>query len=438
MVDVPVSYTHLDVYKRQRVQSEHPNSSLYTYEGTMTLNGSTFPLSPDQMLLRGATLRNTAWIFGLIVFTGHETKLMRNATATPIKRTAVERVINMQILALFGVLIVLALISSTGNVIMTKRDSAHLGYLYIEGTNKAGLFFKDILTFWILFSNLVPISLFVTVEMIKYYQAYMIGSDLDLYHEESDTPTVVRTSSLVEELGQIEYIFSDKTGTLTRNVMEFKSVSIAGRCYIETIPEDRRATVEDGIEIGFHSFESLKDKMTDPEDDEAGIVIEFLTLLATCHTVIPETQSDGTIKYQAASPDEGALVQGAADLGFRFDIRRPNSVSISTPFSEQLEYQLLNICEFNSTRKRMSAIFRMPDGSIKLFCKGADTVILERLDSEFNPYVQSTLRHLEDYAAEGLRTLCIASRTIPEKEYEEWSKIYEAASTTMKLSLIHI
>lgn len=415
-----------------RVQSEHPNSSLYTYEGTMTLNGSTFPLSPDQMLLRGATLRNTAWIFGLIVFTGHETKLMRNATATPIKRTAVERVINMQILALFGVLIVLALISSTGNVIMTKRDSAHLGYLYIEGTNKAGLFFKDILTFWILFSNLVPISLFVTVEMIKYYQAYMIGSDLDLYHEESDTPTVVRTSSLVEELGQIEYIFSDKTGTLTRNVMEFKSVSIAGRCYIETIPEDRRATVEDGIEIGFHSFESLKDKMTDPEDDEAGIVIEFLTLLATCHTVIPETQSDGTIKYQAASPDEGALVQGAADLGFRFDIRRPNSVSISTPFSEQLEYQLLNICEFNSTRKRMSAIFRMPDGSIKLFCKGADTVILERLDSEFNPYVQSTLRHLEDYAAEGLRTLCIASRTIPEKEYEEWSKIYEAASTTMK------
>ena len=124
----------------------------------------------------------------------------------------------------------MALISSIGNVIQTTASAKHLSYLYLEGTSKVGLFFKDILTFWILFSNLVPISLFVTVEMIKYYQAYMIASDLDLYHEETDTPTVVRTSSLVEELGQIEYIFSDKTGTLTRNVMEFKSCSIAGRC----------------------------------------------------------------------------------------------------------------------------------------------------------------------------------------------------------------
>lgn len=77
--------------------------------------------------------------------------------------------------------------------------------------------------------------MFVTVELIKYYQAFMIGSDLDMYYEETDTPTGVRTSSLVEELGQIDYIFSDKTGTLTRNVMEFKSCSIGGRCYIEEI-----------------------------------------------------------------------------------------------------------------------------------------------------------------------------------------------------------
>lgn len=414
-----------------KILSEQPNSSLYTYEGTLQLEGKDIPLSPEQMILRGATLRNTAWVLGVVIFTGHETKLMRNATATPIKRTAVERVINMQILALFGVLIVLSLVSSLGNVIMMTKDSDHLSYLYIKGTNKVGLFFKDILTFWILFSNLVPISLFVTVEMIKYYQAYMIGSDIDLYHEESDTPTIVRTSSLVEELGQIEYIFSDKTGTLTRNVMEFKSCSIAGSCYIENIPEDRQATMEDGIEVGFRKFTELKERIEDPNDDEAGVFTEFLTLLSICHTVIPEVQSDGSIKYQAASPDEGALVQGAADLGFKFDIRRPSSVSIKTALGERLEYQLLNICEFNSTRKRMSAIFKMPDGTIKLFCKGADTVILERLDPEFNPYTHATLRHLEDYAAEGLRTLCIASRTIPKEEYLKWNKIYETASTTM-------
>lgn len=414
-----------------KVLSEQPNSSLYTYEGTLTLNGQDIPLSPEQMILRGATLRNTGWIFGLVIFTGHETKLMRNATATPIKRTAVERIINKQIIALFGVLIVLILISSIGNVIMTS-SSKHLSYLYLEGTNKAALFFKDFLTYWILFSNLVPISLFVTVELIKYYQAYMIGSDLELYYEETDTPTVVRTSSLVEELGQIEYIFSDKTGTLTRNIMEFKSCSIAGRCYIGNIPEDRKATIEDGVEVGYRSFEDMKTRLRDTAESESETINDFLTLLATCHTVIPEFQSDGAIKYQAASPDEGALVQGSADLGYKFIIRKPSSITILIEETgEEQEYELLNICEFNSTRKRMSAIFRTPDGSIKLFCKGADTVILERLDPETNIYVDSTMRHLEEYASAGLRTLCLATRDVPEEEYQAWKKIYDKASTTL-------
>lgn len=414
-----------------KILSEQPNSSLYTYEGTMELGTQKIPLSPEQMILRGATLRNTAWITGLAIFTGHETKLMRNATATPIKRTAVERVINMQIIALFGVLIVLILISSIGNVIMSSA-SKHLSYLYLEGTSKVGLFFKDFLTFWILFSNLVPISLFVTVELIKYYQAFMIGSDLELYYEETDTPTVVRTSSLVEELGQIEYIFSDKTGTLTRNIMEFKSCSIAGHCYIGSIPEDKKATMEDGIEIGYRSFDDMRTRLTSADDiDEANTINIFLTLLAICHTVIPENLGNGQIKYQAASPDEGALVQGASDLGYKFIIRKPHSVTIELESGENREFELLNVCEFNSTRKRMSAIFRFPDGSIKLLCKGADTVIIERL-GENNMYVEPTTRHLEDYASEGLRTLCLAYRDISEDEYNQWKVKYDEAATTME------
>lgn len=421
-----VSPTDL-IAMRGKVLSEQPNSSLYTYEGNLNLYNKEYPLSPDQMLLRGATLRNTGWIHGVVIFTGHETKLMRNATATPIKRTAVERIINLQIIALFIMLIVLSLISSIGNVVKLSADASTLGYLMLENRNKYGLFFKDLLTYWILFSNLVPISLFVTVEIIKYYQAYMIASDLDLYHEETDTPTVVRTSSLVEELGQIEYIFSDKTGTLTRNIMEFKSCSIAGKCYIGEIPEDKEAKMIDGIEVGFHTFQKLYDNLA--TGDDANIIDEFLTLLATCHTVIPEFQADGSIKYQAASPDEGALVQGGADLGYKFTIRKPKFITVEIN-GQSKEYELLNVCEFNSTRKRMSAILRFPDGSIRLFCKGADTVILERLNDD-NPYITATTRHLEDYAAEGLRTLCIATRTIPNKEYDEWIKIYNNAATDL-------
>ncbi|GEQ71218.1 hypothetical protein JCM33374_g4899 [Metschnikowia sp. JCM 33374] len=427
----------LDEMARCEILSEQPNSSLYTYEGTLKNFRGTgkIPFSPQQLLLRGATLRNTQWIQGVVIFTGHETKLMRNATAAPIKRTDVERIINLQTLALFGILILLSLVSSVGNVIKTKVDEHNLSYLYLEGTSMVRLFFKDILTFWILFSNLVPISLFVTVEIIKYYQAYMIGSDLDMYHAESDTPTGVRTSSLVEELGQIDYIFSDKTGTLTRNVMEFKCCTIGGKCYTEEIPEDGHVQVVDGIELGFYSFQDLQSHLGDLSSQQSAIISEFFSLLSTCHTVIPEVnESTGAIKYQAASPDEGALVQGAADMGFRFTIRRPKGVTIQTDFEgKSSEYELLNICEFNSTRKRMSAIFRCPDGIIRLFCKGADTVILERLsNNEPQPFVEGTIRHLEEFASEGLRTLCIASRIVSEEEYAAWSREYYEASTSLE------
>lgn len=148
---------------------------------------------------------------------------------------------------------------------------------------------------------------------------------------------------------------------------------------------------------------------------------EFFTLLAACHTVIPEEDPDGKIKYQAASPDEGALVEGAALLGYKFIIRRPKSISIEIE-GQTYEYQLLNILEFNSTRKRMSAIFRCPDGKIRLYCKGADTVILERLAPE-SEFLTETTAHLEDFAAEGLRTLCLATRVVPDDEYSQWSVI---------------
>lgn len=419
------------------ILSEQPNSSLYTYEGTLMNFGpiEKIALSPQQLLLRGATLRNTQWIHGVVIFTGHETKLMRNATAAPIKRTDVERIINLQIIALFSILIILSLISSIGDVAKTQISKDDLGYLSLEGTSMVKLFFKDILTYWILFSNLVPISLFVTVEIIKYYQAYMIGSDLDMYYAESDTPTGVRTSSLVEELGQIDYIFSDKTGTLTRNVMEFKACTIGGKCYAEEIPEEGHAQMVDGIELGFYSFENMQSHLADSALQQSAIINEFFVLLSTCHTVIPEVNEiDGSVKYQAASPDEGALVQGAADMGYKFIIRRPKSVTIHAAMTDtEAQYELLNICEFNSTRKRMSAIFRCPDGVIRLFCKGADTVILERLSElEPQPFVDATMRHLEDFAAEGLRTLCIASRIVGEEEYQTWSNQYHEATTALE------
>ncbi|KAL8651907.1 MAG: hypothetical protein Q9210_002997 [Variospora velana] len=414
-----------------RMRSEQPNSSLYTYEATMTLHAGggekELPLAPDQLLLRGAVLRNTPWIHGVVVFTGHETKLMRNATATPIKRTQVERMVNLQILMLVAILIVLSIISSVGDLIVRKSFGRKLEYLYLGNYNGAGQFFSDIFTYWVLYSNLVPISLFVTIEIVKYYQAFLINSDLDIYYERTDTPAICRTSSLVEELGQIEYIFSDKTGTLTCNMMEFRQCSIGGVQYADDVPEDRRAT--DSNPVGIYDFNRLRRNL---DNDPSGPAIhEFLTLLSTCHTVIPERRDEkpGEIKYQAASPDEGALVEGAVMLGYRFIARKPRAVTIVAN-DEEAEYELLAVCEFNSTRKRMSTIYRCPDGKLRCYCKGADTVILERLGKD-NPIVDATLQHLEEYATEGLRTLCLAMREIPEDEFQQWWQIYEKASTTV-------
>ena len=266
------------------------------------------------------------------------------------------------------------------------------------------------------------------MEVVKFQQAQLINFDLDMYYAKTDTPALCRTSSLVEELGQIEFIFSDKTGTLTCNEMEFRCCSIAGVGYADVVDESKRG--EDGKD-GWRSFAEMKTLLAggaNPFVDvaptpgsEREVVDEFLTLLAVCHTVIPENR-DGKMHYQASSPDEAALVAGAELLDYKFHVRsvitirdddsdmsqtrKPKSVFVNIRGTD-LEYEILNVCEFNSTRKRMSTIVRCPDGKIKVFCKGADTVILERL-SENQPYVEKTLLHLEVSA---YATLLNASET---------------------------
>jgi phospholipid-transporting ATPase len=192
-------------------------------------------------------------------------------------------------------------------------------------------FDTDILTFIILYNNLIPISLIVTMEVVKFQQAQLINTDLDMYYAKTDTPALCRTSSLVEELGQIEYVFSDKTGTLTRNEMEFQCCSIAGVAYAAEVDEARREEGE-GREA-WRTFDEMRAVLeTDnpfvdssypkvvgtPKERE--IIREFLTLLAVCHTVIPEIKNEKMV-YQASSPDEAALVAGAERLGFRFTVR---------------------------------------------------------------------------------------------------------------------
>lgn len=232
----------------------------------------------------------------------------------------------------------------------------------------------------------------VTMEIVKFVQSIMIDNDLDIYYAKTDTPAVARSSSLIEELGQVEYVFSDKTGTLTCNEMEFRECSIAGLSYATTADPERRPSTENDIQ-GQYSFKQLEEHLDTSEN--AHIIQEFMTSLMTCHTVIPEViKETEEIVYQASSPDEAALVQGASDIfGYQFYARRPHSINCKIK-GRDIQFEILNVCEFNSTRKRMSLVLKDPQGKIKLYCKGADSVILERLASG-DIFEEATLHHLE-------------------------------------------
>ncbi|XP_036424321.1 phospholipid-transporting ATPase IA isoform X2 [Colossoma macropomum] len=419
-----------------RMECESPNRHLYEFVGNIRLEGhSTVPLGPDQILLRGAQLRNTQWVHGIVVYTGHDTKLMQNSTRPPLKLSNVERITNFQILVLFGCLLAISLVCSIGQTIWKYQYGNDAWYMDLNSPDGgAANFGLNFLTFIILFNNLIPISLLVTLEVIKFIQAYFINWDTDMLYEATNTPAMARTSNLNEELGQVKYIFSDKTGTLTCNVMQFKKCTIAGIAYGHSSEvEDSSFAEEDGHsshsmeEAGFNDPSLLENLQSN--HPTAPVIMEFMTMMAICHTAVPERNED-TIAYQAASPDEGALVRAARNLGFVFSARTPDSVIVES-LGEEEKYELLHVLEFTSARKRMSVIMRTPSGKIRLYCKGADTVIYDRL-ADNSRYKDITLKHLEQFATEGLRTLCFAVADISESVYQQWQEVHHRACTSLQ------
>lgn len=188
---------------------------------------------------------------------------------------------------------------------------------------------------------MVPISLYLTVEVVKTAQAFFIYSDVEMYYEPIDSPCIPRSWNLADDLGQIEYIFSDKTGTLTRNKMDFKMCSINNVIY-----GDYGTDSDSG---GRFSDPLLCERMSDPADPHYSSIHKFFTALAVCHSVLvsndPETIED--IEYKASSPDEAAIVKGAKDIGFTF-IGRDNDKLILNVLGTEEEYKILNVLEVHS------------------------------------------------------------------------------------------
>lgn len=466
------------------IESEAPHLNLYSYSAAIHWDQRdpqfpdaprkemVEPISINNLLLRGCSLRNTDWVLGVVVFTGGETKIMLNSGVTPTKRPQLAKDLNWNVIYNFVILFFMCLVSGIVNGVAWGSTHRSLNY-FDFGSYGSTPAVTGIITFWvavILFQNLVPISLYISLEIVRTIQAVFIHSDLFMYYDKLGIACVPKTWNISDDVGQIEYIFSDKTGTLTQNVMEFKKCTINGVAYGEAFTEaqlgmKRREGVDADAEaarareqIGLDRIRMLEmlrrlhdnpylhdDQLTfvapnfvaDLEgqsgEEQSRAAEHFMLAVAICHTVVTErTPGDPPqIEFKAESPDEAALVGTARDCGFTVLGRSKDDLVLSIQ-GEQKNYTVLNILEFNSSRKRMSAIVRMPDGTIRLFCKGADSIIYGRLArGKQRELRKATADHLEMFAREGLRTLCVADRELSEEEYQEWSKEHDIAAAAL-------
>uniref|UniRef100_A0A2K6UJF6 Phospholipid-transporting ATPase n=1 Tax=Saimiri boliviensis boliviensis TaxID=39432 RepID=A0A2K6UJF6_SAIBB len=401
------------------IECEEPNNRLDKFTGILSWRKTRFPLDADKILLRGCVIRNTDFCHGLVIFADFL------ALKKKKKNSGWVRIIVVLILLSAGLAI--------GHAYWEAQVGNYSWYLYDGEDATPSL--RGFFNFWgyiIVLNTMVPISLYVSVEVIRLGQSHFINWDLQMYYAEKDTPAKARTTTLNEQLGQIHYIFSDKTGTLTQNIMTFKKCCINGQIYGDhrDASQHNHNKIEQ-VDFSWNTYADGKFAFYDHyliEQIQSGKepeVRQFFFLLAVCHTVMVD-RIDGHLNYQAASPDEGALVNAARNFGFAFLARTQNTITISELGTERT-YNVLAILDFNSDRKRMSIIVRTPEGNIKLYCKGADTVIYERLH-RMNPTKQETQDALDVFANETLRTLCLCYKEIEEKEFAEWNKKFMAAS----------
>jgi len=421
------------------------------------------PVTLNQVLLRGCKLRNTRWVIGIVLMTGTDTKVIANSGNTPSKRGKVERQMNPMVYFNLCLLAVIGIGCAIADSRLERYYTDRTAYWQFfanrsddnPNVNGAVTFGNSLITF----QNVVPISLYISIEFVRTIQALFIFEDRDIYYDKTERRTTARSWNLSDDLGQIDYIFSDKTGTLTQNLMLFRECHINGVTYHgNEVTEAKDSKGGEDIELRKDSSSTppisessrkrvklpkdhaapwqdaqLATALKDQDSEQAVALGKFFRCLALCHTVLTAEDDDGLLEYKAQSPDEQALVQAAADAGFVFCGREKAILRLQTPYSSELEeYELLNLIEFSSARKRMSVILRrLNDGKIFLFVKGADSVIFERSAANQDEARSQADLALEEFANKGLRTLCLGFRELEEKSYEQWGHQYHDASVSI-------
>ncbi|CAJ0929044.1 unnamed protein product, partial [Mesorhabditis belari] len=331
-----------------------PMTSRWSDRSCLSINGDEkcahVPLSASNLIFRGATIQNTDWLLGVVVHAGRSTKLAKNSIKKSSKTSIIHRLTSWMVVTQIGWLLLMsapiAFWSKTGDESWFKTYYGDVGGVQ---STMFGLFLAEL----ILFSNLVPISLYITIEGCLMWQAYYLGQDLFLYDETRDQRVEVRSFKMIPNLGRVKYVLSDKTGTLTTNTMCFKFCSIGGQKYGKRSSKGKE----------FNTDKLLKELRLNAKGNSNSIDL-FLLACAVCHTVVVDKKKNDASKehgetslsnivslrmtvpdspqpkkpresiFHACSPDEKCLVKFAKQARYAFTARTPDSISVEVVRSD--------------------------------------------------------------------------------------------------------
>ena len=423
------------------IEYEAPSKLIYNFEGVFECN-----IDNNNIIKEPLSLENTLWsstvlaskkAFGIVCYTGNETRARMNSSEPKIKIGILDDEINKINVYLFFIMCALSAVITIMKIVVYHVLSWNLFFIFFR--------------FIVLFCGIIPISLRVNLDVSKTYFSLMINRD------ESIKDTIARNSTIPEELGRITYVFTDKTGTLTKNEMIFKKIAMEMDQFSEESFNELNLILDDeckkydaalldsinnnnNIVSDNESVDTISTNSINKEErrgkknkrQRTKVIRDTITSMVLCNNVTPIQDKDNPdlYTYQASSPDEVALVKFAETLDMRLIYRSDSEIHIKNKANVIEEYEILANFPFSSDTKRMGIVLKNKKyGHIIFYLKGAENVMTEYVKEEYKGYIKE---NAESLAAKGLRTLVLTERIVSQNEFDKWIQEYNEALTSME------
>ena len=464
-----------------KIEVSQPNNQIYEINGTLFLNKNEKHLfTIKNTLLRGSRLKNVDYIYGIVLYTGKDTKILQNINHSSIKLSYIEKTINKIVIGIIIFRLVLTILIMILLILFRNKhtpdyENNELKYDYIfvyfgdknyKFGNVQAFTFSFVLT-----GGLVPFSVIIMMQVMKAFQIVLIEYFDSNYVEDKGDKIKCYSNSLLEECGMIKYIFSDKTGTLTKNELNFKACSIFTTLFDEMYYEgnfsnkfsltNASTSLHSKFDLNFDKINlinrilmkdaplEIKDMIGCDFNNQKEAIEEFLLNICINHNCIQEKNNENNNEkednnssnnknkknnidedefytYQGNNPDEITLVSIASELGYSFiscenDIITIEIKDLKTKKKIYKKFEILKKIDFTSRRQHSAIIVKNDLNLIKIYTKGSDLKIFKKLNEySLKNILKKTQEHLDSFAKKGLRTLCFSYKIIDNITYNKW------------------